>query len=146
MSRSFDLHDYSDIIDMPHHRSATRKKMSNTDRGAQFSPFAALTGYGAAISEAERQTDKQRPLSEEEKAVLDVKLQLLAENATKRPHIIVRYFVPDRRKAGGSYALFEGNMRAIDTVARCLVMEDRTKILIDRISDISGELFSRIVF
>ena len=146
MSRSFDLHDYSDIIDMPHHRSATRRKMSNVDRGAQFSPFAALTGYGAAIGEAERQTDEQRRLSDEEKAVLDVKLQLLLENAAKRLHVTVRFFVPDKRKEGGSYTLYEGNVRTVDTVERCLVMEDRTKILIDRISDISGELFSRIVF
>ena len=42
---------YNDIIDLPHHVSATRPRMSMIDRAAQFSPFAALTGYDAAIKE-----------------------------------------------------------------------------------------------
>ena len=47
---------YEKIIDMPHHTSATRKPMSLSGRAAQFSPFAALTGYEDIISEtAERQ-------------------------------------------------------------------------------------------
>ena len=33
--------------------------MSMADRAAQFSPFAALTGHGAAISETARLTDRQ---------------------------------------------------------------------------------------
>ena len=146
MSKPFDLHDYSDIICLPHHQSATRRKMSNVERGAQFSPFSALTGYGEAICETERQTDEQRTLSEEEKAVLDVKLRLLEEYAAQRPPVTVRYFVPDARKDGGAYALLEGRVRAVDSVARFLVMEDRTRILIDRISDISGDFFAKIVF
>lgn len=47
---------YEKIIDMPHHTSATRKPMSLYNRAAQFSPFAALTGYEDIISEtADRQ-------------------------------------------------------------------------------------------
>ena len=45
---------YADIINMPHHTSPTRPRMSEADRAAQFSPFAALTGYEAAIEEATR--------------------------------------------------------------------------------------------
>lgn len=30
---------YNDIIDLPHHVSATRPRMSMIDRAAQFSPF-----------------------------------------------------------------------------------------------------------
>lgn len=41
--------DYSDIIGLPHHQSATRPRMSVADRAAQFAPFAALTGHGAVI-------------------------------------------------------------------------------------------------
>ena len=44
-------HAYDDIIGLPHHRSATHPPMSNHDRAAQFSPFAALTGYGEAVEE-----------------------------------------------------------------------------------------------
>ena len=43
--------DYSDIIHLPHHVSKTHPQMSMHDRAAQFSPFAALTGYDSAISE-----------------------------------------------------------------------------------------------
>ena len=47
---------YNDIIDLPHHVSASRPQMSMMDRAAQFSPFAALTGYDAAIKETARLT------------------------------------------------------------------------------------------
>ena len=36
---------YADIIDLPH-------RMSMWNRAAQFAPFAALTGYDAAIQES----------------------------------------------------------------------------------------------
>ena len=50
---------YNDIINLPHHVSATRPRMSMSDRAAQFSPFAALTGYDAAIKETGRLTDRR---------------------------------------------------------------------------------------
>ena len=47
---------YLKIIELPHHTSATRKPMPLYNRAAQFSPFAALTGYEDVIQEAtERQ-------------------------------------------------------------------------------------------
>ena len=70
METKFDLHDYSDIIDLPHHTSEGRRRMSNIERGAQFSPFAALTGYDAAVDEAGRITELFRELSEDEKALM----------------------------------------------------------------------------
>lgn len=45
---------YEDIINLPHHISKTRPQMDISDRAAQFSPFAALTGYNAAIEETGR--------------------------------------------------------------------------------------------
>lgn len=64
---------YKDIINLPHHVSKTRPQMSMLDRAAQFSPFAALTGYDAAIKETGRLTDEKIELSEEAKASLDRK-------------------------------------------------------------------------
>ena len=55
---------YDDIINLPHHVSKTRPQMSMVDRAAQFSPFAALTGYDAAIKETGRLTDEKVNLSE----------------------------------------------------------------------------------
>ena len=46
---------YDKIIDMPHHTSAIHKPMPLYNRAAQFSPFAALTGYESVISDAEEQ-------------------------------------------------------------------------------------------
>ena len=46
------------------------------DRAAQFSPFAALTGYGDVIKETARMTDRKPELSESEKAELDYKLRM----------------------------------------------------------------------
>lgn len=62
-----DEHRYDDIINLPHHLSKTRPQMSILDRAAQFSPFAALTGYDDAIHETGRLTDEKIDLSEEEK-------------------------------------------------------------------------------
>lgn len=45
---------YDDIINLPHHVSSTRPQMAIIDRAAQFSPFAALTGYDMAIEETAR--------------------------------------------------------------------------------------------
>lgn len=76
---------YDDIIHLPHHISKTRPQMSMMDRAAQFSPFAALTGYDAAIKETGRLTDEKIELGEETKAVLDRKQSYLitAIGATK---------------------------------------------------------------
>lgn len=50
---------YEDIIDMPHHVSPTRKQMTMLERAAQFSPFAALTGYQDAVKETERLNEER---------------------------------------------------------------------------------------
>lgn len=47
-------HKYDDILHRPHPVSKWRRRMSNADRAAQFSPFAALVGFDAAIEEAIR--------------------------------------------------------------------------------------------
>lgn len=42
-------HNYDDIIELPHPVSKKHPQMALSDRAAQFSPFAALTGYDAAL-------------------------------------------------------------------------------------------------
>ena len=49
---------YEDILHLPHHVSAKRRRMSNAERAAQFSPFAALTSYGEAEVGALRRIDE----------------------------------------------------------------------------------------
>ena len=47
---------YDDIIDLPHPVSKKHPPMPMINRAAQFAPFAALTGYDAAIDETARIT------------------------------------------------------------------------------------------
>lgn len=137
-------HKYDDIIGLPHHVSATRPRMSMIDRAAQFSPFQALTGYGAAIQETGRLTDRKIELSEDERIVLDMKQQILLDNIRECPDVSITYFIPDERKAGGSYVTVTGNVKKIDDYQRLLILTDRAQILLDEIVDIESELFNNI--
>lgn len=133
MTEERDMHRYDDIIHLPHHQSGTRLHMSLHDRAAQFSPFAALTGYDAAVEEAARLTEQKLELSEEEKAAIGAKLTEIKEHIKERPEVTVTYFVPDERKAGGTYVTVTGTVRRIDEFERIVVMQDQSRIGIDDI-------------
>jgi len=128
---------YGDIIHLPHHVSPTRLPMSLHDRAAQFSPFAALTGYEAAIRETARLTDSQAELSEERIGDLNDKLRKIAECLPEQPRVTMTYFVPDLRKSGGAYVTASGPVRKIDLYHRTLLLSDGTEIPMDRIYDIA---------
>lgn len=138
------MKDYSKIISLPHHQSATRKRMSNYDRAAQFAPFAALTGHDEAIKETARLTDDCIEMGEDRLGELSAKIQLLIDKLSEQPEITVVYFIPDVRKSGGSYAEKTGIVRIIDEYERKLVFYDGDKILIDRVADFKGEIFSQL--
>jgi len=137
--------DYSDIIDHPHYVSKTRPQMSELERAAQFSPFAALTGYDAAIQETGRLTDERMEIGEEEKATLDRKQQYLLEIISDKPEITVTYFKPDERKSGGAYVSVTGKLKRLDDVERILVLTDGKKIPLDDITDLESESFRGIL-
>ena len=132
-------HAYDDIIGLPHHRSATHPPMSNHDRAAQFSPFAALTGYGEAVEETARRTEERSEIGESRAARLDEKLRLLLARQAARPVAEVTYFEPDERKAGGAYVKVTGKVRRVDTQRRLLCFTDGKRISFDDIYDIQGE-------
>ena len=136
---------YSDIIALPHHVSKTRPQMSMQERAAQFSPFAALTGYDAAINETGRLTDEKVELGEETKSILDRKQQYLIDMISDQPEIAVTYFVPDERKSGGAYVTVTGNLKRIDEYERLMLMTNGTKIPLDDIMDIESDLFKGIL-
>ena len=133
-------HKYDDIINLPRHVSDKRSPMTNYDRAAQFSPFAALTGYDAVIEETGRLTDVQIELDEGGKYLLDEKLQWLREHIQDNPEVILKVFCPDSRKSGGSYEEITGHVKKIDPVSRVLVLDQGAVIPIDRIYGIECDL------
>lgn len=119
--------------------------MSLRDRAAQFAPFAALTCHGAAIAETARLTSDRIELSEDAKALLDIKQQILMSFIRTRPEITVTYFRPDRLKNGGAYITAAGRLSSIDEIERTLVMESGDRIMLDSVLDIESELFARVL-
>ena len=136
-----DKHQYDDIIDLQHHVSSHREHMSKLDRAAQFSPFAALTGFEGAIKETARLTDHRIELDEAAKTILDEKLQIVQEQINRQQEIELVFFRPDEMKAGGTYISLVGTVKKIDGYESTVVMQDGTKIPIEEIVDITGELF-----
>jgi len=141
-----ETHKYDDIINMQHHVSHSRPRMSNYERAAQFSPFAALTGYEEAVKETERLTDQMLELTEDEKSALNEKLQIILENIDSAPTVTLTYFEPDKRKAGGKYISKSGKVKDIDSYTRAVVFEDKTVIKIDVIKNISSQIFKNYCF
>ena len=113
---------YSDIIDIPHWEPVKHERMSLYERAAQFSPFAALTGYDEMIDEEAREVDAQETLSDEDMEILDQQINRMAEMLEngETPEIIVTYFIPDERKSGGKYVTSMEMVRRIDMVDRCI--------------------------
>lgn len=134
-------HRYDDIINLPHHQSKTRPHMSLVDRAAQFSPFAALTGYDAEVKEAARVTDEKIELSEEMSCRLDEKLKILQEHVSEYPQVSVTYFLPDEKKDGGSYVTVTETVKRIDEYERKIVLTDGSQIPIKDILEMSGDFF-----
>lgn len=102
---------YADIIHLPHHRSTRRAPMSRADRAAQFSSFAALSGHSAAIQETARLTETPPELSDSAKAEIDACLRLIAHSPGGE--VLITYYVPDSRKAGGACITLTSTVRKL---------------------------------
>ena len=129
---------YEDIINKSRPVNNRHKRMSNYERAAQFSPFAALTGHEAAIKETARLTEEQVELDEDKQEELNEKLQTLIAYATKHPTVSVTYFKPDDKKTGGEYVTATGIFQKFRDYERTIVLEDGTDIECDRIVEIRG--------
>ena len=130
---------YDDIIALPHPISGRHRRMSAVDRAAQFAPFAALTGYAAAVKETARETEAFMELAEDEAAALDRQLRLLEERVQNRPWVVLTCFQPDQRKAGGAYVEVQGRVKRLDSTAGTNTLEDGREIPINYILEIKEE-------
>ena len=136
-------HKYDDIIHLPHHVSQRHPQLGRDSYAAQFSPFAALTGYEGIVEETARFTEEKGELTEEAKWRLSDKLILLLDRLEEEPEVSVTYFLPDRKKHGGEYVTVTGTLRKYDDLNRILHMTDGTLIPVSDIFDIRGDLFNR---
>lgn len=133
---------YNDMLHMPHHVSQTHPHMSMQNRAAQFSPFAALTGFESIIKETSRQTAQRIELDESAKEVLDKKLQRLLQVLHVHPQVSITFFKPDEKKDGGAYICITGTIKKIDGYDENLIMTDGTQIPISEITSLQGDLFN----
>lgn len=135
---------YDDIINMPHHISRKHKQMPLADRAAQFSPFAALTGYEDTLKETARQTDVRINLTEEKKLVINEKIRILNEMISNHPVVSITYFVPDDKKDGGVYVTDTGIVKKIDDYKKEIIMKNGTSIQFKEILKVDSEVFHHL--
>lgn len=153
------MHRYDNLIDYP--RPVAQRPMSELNRAAQFSPFAALVGFGEQIDETARLTKKEIELTDNEREALDYKLSEIIRRLEgtemgggtemgegigpggepDNSDIRVTYFVPDgdthqnSLKEGGEYVSHSGTVKKVDMINRFLIFEDSVSISLDRIVD-----------
>ena len=121
---------YDDIKHLTRPQYDDLHPMSMHDRAAQFSPFAALVGYDAAVAETARLTDSKVELTEDEMSELNANLNRLLDSLDERPEISVTYLVPDEKKSGGKYVEKVGVVRIFDSYSQELVFTDGVRIAV----------------
>ena len=129
---------YGDIINLPHHQSATCKHMSLYDRAAQFASYKALSGYEDMVIEEARHTGSEIEISEIDMEMLDQKVRLLGDMLASgdHPHITLTYFKPDAFKAGGEYVTISGYLKKIDNAGMKIFLFGSDNIVDKTISPI----------
>lgn len=133
---------YSDMLHLPHHSSPNRPRMSRLNRAAQFAPFDALSGYGAAIRETARTTEQRAELDDSAKHRLNCRLQQLLRLLPQQPEVTITWFCPDSRKSGGSYQTVSGRLEKIDGFQGTLLLTDGTQIPVEQLRAIDSDRFS----
>lgn len=108
-----DPHRYDDLLNMERPLSQ-HKALSMAQRAAQFASFDALDGYKDTIQENGRITVEQTELSDDEKQIIDTKLQALKENISSHPYVTITYFVQDYLKDGGTYETLSERVKKIE--------------------------------
>lgn len=118
---------YEGIFDLPHHTSKTHPRMDMNSRAAQFAPFAALSGYGAATDEAARLTCPKIELDDAERAIINERLLTLSGE------VKLTYFIKDTKKDGGRYVTEIHTVKKTDPSAQLVLFTDGLKVAFDDI-------------
>lgn len=130
---------YEDIIGLPRPVSERHARMSMGDRGAQFAPFAALTGFGSVIQESARLTEGERFLEEDSEELLNRRLRYVADHLEQAGAVTFTCYVRDPRKPGGSYRTVTGTVKRIDLHHRKLWLTTGQTVDLDALYAVEGE-------
>ena len=125
---------YADMLRLHRPVSGRHARMDKVARGAQFAPFAALTGYDAVIRETGRQTEGEPWLEEDEIARLDFLLRELSEEPDREGVFVC--FLPDREKTGGSFVSYRGRVARVDPIQKTVLLDTAQTFPISSICDI----------
>lgn len=136
---------YDDIINLPHPTSKRHPRMPIRDRAAIFSPFAALSGHGAAIAETARLTEQRIELDEDTRAELDRRQAILLEHIGEQPEVTITWFQPDEKKAGGAYLTATGRLKKFREVERTLLLADGTEIPLEDVVALESNIFQELI-
>ena len=136
---------YDDIINLPHPTSQRHPRMPVHDRAAIFSPFAALSGHGAAIAETARLTERRMELDEDTRAELDRRQAILLEHIDEQPEVTITWFHPDERKDGGAYLTATGRLKKLRELERLLVLADGTEIPLEDVVALESGIFQTLL-
>ena len=132
------MSEYENILNLKHFEpSSKHPRMTLYKRSAQFAPFAALSGYSEQIDETKRLTTKKIELSDDKKEEINNNLSVLLSNNNLIAKII--YFLKDKYKSGGKYISISGKIMKYDDIKRLIILENKQKISIDNIVDLSIE-------
>ena len=131
------MNQYEDIINMPHHVSKNHPQMSIQNRAAQFSPFAALTGYDDAIDESSRLTEAKKILTEDKMEQINNTLTKIEQDYQYQTLCHITYFLKDNKKKGGKYIDVIDRIIKIDKDKRTIHLKQQKTIAIDDIYDIT---------
>lgn len=138
---NLDINSYEDIIHLENPTCRHHQQMSAADRAAQFSPFAALSGFDGAIKETARLTTQRIELDVDARELLDEKLRIVREQLGSQREVEFTFYQPDGLKAGGAYVSIRGIVKRIDEYEHVIILQDDIWIPIEEIVAISGELF-----
>lgn len=130
------MKDYSDIINLEHPEPKNHLRMSMENRAAQFSPFSALSGYAEELKEARRNVDTEKELNEDKKELMEYRLLEIKLHLKEHPMVKITYFIEDNKKKGGFYKTITGIINNLDFNKKEIILEDKTKISIKKISEI----------
>lgn len=130
---------YGDIIDREHYVDPNHPPMARLNRAAQFSPFAALTGYEDLIDEAARHTEEWAEPDDSAKEEIARRLNVLL--AAAPAEVTVTWFVPDGKKSGGAYRTVAGKIRRYSETGKRLYLDSGEAIPLETVTDLRSPYF-----